>query len=166
MTEENNKAEETLAPVLNFEEFKAKKGVSNVEEALRLNRLLTQGIAMTDGKVHYWAYYVLEKLKKFVKAYDSAIKKHKDYIEFNAPENKSMSDAEAKKKFPEYIDYFESLKELSVDVEIRPFMAEWAKDNRPAPAITAALIEFGLLDDLAKLEKWIFEKESKKAEKE
>lgn len=156
---------EKLAPVLDLEAYRPPKGIKTVEEALRLNRLLTQAVAMTEGKVHYWAYYTLEKLKKFVKAYESAIKKHPDYEAFNADENKAMTDAEAKKKFPDYYEYFEGLKEIEVDVEIRPFMAEWAKMNRPTAAVTAALVEFGLLDDLAKLEKWLFEAEPGKPEK-
>jgi len=135
------------------------RGVKTVGDALRLHFLLTQALAGTQGKVHYWAFFIVEKLKRIVKTYDATIQKHEDYSKYNAPELSGKKEHELAAMFPVYVKFFKELKEqqLPDTLTVRKFQASWCENHTASTFISAALTEFGLIDDLDVLEKWLFD---------
>lgn len=125
-----------------------------VGDILRFNYLLTNALGGGPGSVgimgsaHYWSVWYIGKMKNVIKAYNSSIQAHPDFEAYNDPENKGKSDAEMAKLFPDYNAYYKERKNnVEDDFPVRFFKANWLKESPANHYLSAALIEFDMVDN-------------------
>lgn len=140
--------------VVEMEQEKPEQKEWTVGDILRFNYLLTNALGGGPGSVsvmgdaHYWAVWYLGKMKTIVKAYNSAIQAHPDFDAYNDPKNKGKTDDELKEAFPDYNEYFKARKNnVEDDFPVKLFKAKWLKESPANHYLSAALIEFELMDN-------------------
>jgi hypothetical protein len=125
---------------------------------LRQLKQLNQWLGMAVGsgvlgmKAHYWATYCIGKLKPPLDAYYKSIQSHPDHAAYiKAVGEPNAVEEMIKRQFPDYLKNCDELLDEKSDFKIRKFKAEWCLGGGASGPLSAALIDFDLLDDPDKL---------------
>mgnify|MGYP001819342210 CR=1 FL=1 len=125
---------------------------------LRRLKQLNQWLGMAVGagalsmKAHYWATYCLGKLKPVLEAYFKSIQSHPDHADYlKAVKEPNVVEEMIKRQFSDYLKNCDELLDEKSDFKIRKFKAEWCLGGGASGPLSAALIDFDLLDDPDKL---------------